>query len=176
MNCSFCNKPRETARMITGQHGAHICEGCVLSSLRVLGDQPEAAKPTIYISSRVWHAPRWRALRELGVPITASWIDHTAVPEDFAHFWATCIEEIRQCSVLLLYAQGEADFPFKGALIETGVAIAYGKRVIVALEDVALDGPTMRPIGSWIMHPHVTVVQSLETALALCDRKGEEKP
>lgn len=44
MICSFCGKPREPGRtMIAGQQGAHICEACVLSSLRVLSGDPDSS-------------------------------------------------------------------------------------------------------------------------------------
>lgn len=55
----------------------------------------------------------------------------------------------------------------KGAILEAGIALGMGKPVIVCLPDgVKLDGPTQRPIGSWLWHRNVTRCDDLTEAMA----------
>lgn len=123
----------------------------------------------LYIASRTRHAQRWREARSSllarGVDILSSWIDHDPAisldePEGIeghARFWRQIGEEIGRCDELLLYVQPE-DFPLKGALVECGMALALNKPVMVVCEGVTIERETYRPLGSWLAHPRVQVV------------------
>jgi hypothetical protein len=126
-------------------------------------------KEAIYIASRASLPERsamWRAFRRDGVDITSSWIDEAGEGEtdNFAELWNRIRREVAQSDRLVLYAE-QGDFPLKGALIEVGMALAYGLRVTVCLPGVILDGRTHRPIGSWIEHRLVTRCDDIGQAL-----------
>jgi len=120
----------------------------------------------IYVASRVKQAPLWLELKEKGIPIISSWIHETGEneTEDFGELWSRIRNEVRLCKALVLYVEPE-DFPLKGALIETGMALAFNKPVIVCLPGVVLDGRTNRPIGSWIGSPLVTRIDNIDDAI-----------
>lgn len=105
----------------------------------------------IYIASKAIHRPRWRSLRSAGVPIISRWIDvedkYSADPTglDFANLWDMCVEDVRECDVLVCYVeQGEV---LKGALVELGGALLLGKRIIAS-------GPrtAYADNGTWLHH------------------------
>lgn len=109
----------------------------------------------------------WRSLRSAGWSITSSWIDEAGEgeTEDFSDLWLRINDEIWQSDALILYAEA-TDFPLKGALIEVGMALAFSKPVFVCLPGVCLEGRTARPIGSWIFHPSVKRIETLEELLS----------
>jgi hypothetical protein len=90
----------------------------------------------IYIASKAKHAARWRALRDAGVDIRASWIDSPinrdgAEPTatEWRRHWQMCLRQAAAADAVLFYAEeGETQC---GALIEVGAALAAGKRVYV---------------------------------------------
>ena len=127
----------------------------------------------IYVASRVIHAPRWREYREDGLPIISTWIDEAGEGEtlDFSELWLRGAREVEQANVLLFYGD-VVDAPWKGALVEVGMALALRKPV-VALVIGELEGRTMRPVGSWLAHPLVRRAGSIETAL-FCARRLNE--
>lgn len=120
----------------------------------------------IYIASRVRHAPMWRGIAEQR-RVSSSWIYEAeeGQTEDFGFLWKRIEAEVWNSAWLLFYAESE-DFPLKGALVEVGMALAWQKPVVVCLPGVELEGRTMRPVGSWIKHPNVTVVDSFAAAMA----------
>jgi hypothetical protein len=82
----------------------------------------------IYTVSKTMHADKWHALRS-EYDVTASWIDEAAKGRsvDYSKLAARCITDIRSADFLLLYCEsGEL---LKGALIEAGIALAFGKEV-----------------------------------------------
>jgi hypothetical protein len=121
----------------------------------------------IYVASRVVRAPVWKAYRERGIPIVSTWIDEAGDGEtgDFGELWQRIRTEIQRSRALVFYAAGVQDFPFKGALVEIGMALAMGKRVYAFLDDVMLDGRTMRPAGSWVLDRNVALCDSLDEAI-----------
>ncbi|MHB1328011.1 MAG: hypothetical protein ACYC2K_07400 [Gemmatimonadales bacterium] len=127
----------------------------------------------IYVASRVKQAPLWRMFRTSGAPIISTWIDEAGDGEtaDFGELWQRIRGEIASSKALVFYADGVGDFPFKGALVEVGMALAMGKPVFAALENVMLDGRTMRPVGSWLLDRNVhrcdTVAEALDRAQAV---------
>jgi hypothetical protein len=121
----------------------------------------------IYIASRVKHAPRWQRLRESGTHIISSWIDEAGEGEtdDFGELWTRIQREVGSAERLVFYAQAD-DFPFKGALVEVGIALQAAVPVFLVLnEDVKLDGRTLRPLGSWARHPLVTWAPTMAEAI-----------
>ena len=82
----------------------------------------------IYTASKTAHAEKWRTLRREH-QVTASWIDavgkgHTI---DYPELAARCIKDIAKADILLLYCEpGEL---LKGALVEAGIALAFGKEI-----------------------------------------------
>lgn len=133
----------------------------------------EAASPSaiqtpgegIYVASRVKHAEMWKRHRADGRPIIATWIDEAGegATNDFGELWQRIRKEIASCRALVFYGTAE-DAPWKGALVEVGMALAMGKRVYLVY-DGELDGRTMRPLGSWFMDRNVIRVQFVEQAL-----------
>lgn len=124
----------------------------------------------IYIASRASnpnHPKNWRELRDVhGYKIVCSWIDADCddTSTDFEALWTRIENEIRSCERLILYVEQE-DFPLKGALVEVGMALALGVKVFIVAKDIAIDPSNFRPIGSWLNHPLVTMVDSMDTAL-----------
>lgn len=119
----------------------------------------------IYVASRTKHAKMWKSLRHVGWPIRASWIDEAGESQtgEFWELWERIRSEIQQCSAMILFAEPD-DFPLKGALVEAGMAIGFGKMVCVVLPRVKLEERSDRPIGSWIRHHSVKLCDSLEDA------------
>lgn len=122
-----------------------------------------------YVASRASIPERsamWRELRSGGVQITSTWIDEAGEGEsaDLVDLWRRIEGEVKAADALILYAEPD-DFPLKGALIEVGMAIGMGKRVMIVAPDVALEPRSLRPIGSWALHPLVTFHQTMQHAL-----------
>ena len=114
--------------------------------------------PTIYLASKSIHAPMWKQWRDQGYNIISTWIDEAGdgESESMEDLWMRCIDESSRADYLIAYHEpGEI---WKGAFVEIGAALASGKPVVVVGE----------PPGSWIDHPNVTVVSSVETAFSFC--------
>lgn len=123
----------------------------------------------IYVASRASLPERgemWRQLRASGVNVTASWIDEDGpkMSRDLGDFWVRIVAEIARSERLILYVEPE-DFPLKGAFIEVGMALANDIPVFVVSPGVRIDYRTCRPLGSWILHPRVALVETLAHAL-----------
>lgn len=132
---------------------------------------------SIYVASRASIPARsemWRGLRTEGWPIISSWIDEAGKGEtdDFSDLWLRIHSEIQRLDRLILYAEA-GDFPLKGALIEAGIAIGMSKPVFVVLKNIELEVRTLRPIGSWLAHPNVFNVDSVDFALRAIVKAGE---
>lgn len=110
----------------------------------------------------------WRDLRDRrGVLINSTWIDEAGEGESacLTDLWRRISKEVQDADALILYAE-QGDFPLKGALIEVGMALGIGKRVLVVLPGVELEPRSMRPLGSWAMHPLVTFHENVTHAIA----------
>ena len=94
----------------------------------------------IYIASKTKHADRWRFLRDkVGEPIISTWIDEAGPGEsaDLDDLWQRCIAEAVNCDVLIIYR--EPDDILKGAWVEMGAALAYGRPVFaIGLEEYTI--------------------------------------
>jgi hypothetical protein len=118
----------------------------------------------VYPASKARHAPWWRALQACGLPVSpdCTWLDWPyndpgapeASPDDWRAHWSKCIEAARAADVLLfLDLPGETA---KGALIEMGAALAFGRQVFLVSE-------TDWNVGH---HPRVRRFRRLEDAVA----------
>lgn len=107
----------------------------------------------MYVASRVHHYEMWKEYQRRGCPIISSWIDEAGpgMTPDMGVLWSRIETEISVCDTLVMYVH-KRDLPLKGALVEAGMAIAMGKRVHVVLDEIKLERPSMRPIGSWVKH------------------------
>jgi hypothetical protein len=130
----------------------------------------------IYVASRASipeRAAQWKRLRDVdGWHIVSTWIDEAGEGEtdDFSELWVRIETEIKQSERLILYVK-EGDFPIKGALIEVGIALAAGVPIYVFAPGVTIETRSRRPIGSWMDHPLVTLVTSMDEALAGAERR-----
>jgi nucleoside 2-deoxyribosyltransferase len=115
----------------------------------------------IYPSSRFPKAKMWLELKDkYPVHFYARWIRNYELnteetPENSKYFWQENIEDIRDCDLVLVY--GEKTDVLGGALVEVGAALAFGKSIILTGQNEAY--------RSWIHHPLVEYVSSLDTAL-----------
>jgi hypothetical protein len=135
----------------------------------VLAPVQELVGPT-YVASRAsvpGRAELWRTLRDHGWQITSSWIDQAGDGEDinYTDLWDRVSREIAASRKFLLFAV-DSDFPLKGALIETGIALAMGKPVVACLPGVRIDERTKRPVGSWLAHRNVTRIDTVYDAIS----------
>lgn len=122
-----------------------------------------------YVASRASLPERpamWRKLRDGGVQITSSWIDEAGEEQSacLTDLWRRIAAEVSACQFLILYVEPD-DFPLKGALIEVGMALGTGKRILVVAPEVDLEPRSLRPLGSWALHPLVTFHQTMRHAL-----------
>lgn len=119
-----------------------------------------------YIASRAFpnYVKRWQALRdEQGFDIVSSWINGVGAADP--ELWLRISQQVASAERLVLYVEPQ-DFPLKGALIEVGMALAAGINVLVVAPGVEIEADTYRPLGSWLEHPQVTLVATMEEAMA----------
>jgi hypothetical protein len=128
----------------------------------------------IYVASRVKHAAMWEAWRAQGAPISSTWIDEAGEGEtaSLAELWGRIRDEVMGCDRLVFYATAD-DFPLKGALVEVGMALAFGKPIVAVLPGVTLEPRSMRPVGSWLAGEGVRIVSDVREALALWEPEEE---
>lgn len=122
-----------------------------------------------YVASRATpeRAAMWRHWRdERGCPIASTWIDEAGQGEtaDLGDLWTRIVAEIKRCKLFVLYVEPD-DFPIKGALVEAGIALAVGLKVVVVASGVKLEKRSMRPLGSWCKHPLVRFADDVGCAL-----------
>ncbi len=130
----------------------------------------------IYVASRASVPERpemWKRLRSEGWPIISTWIDEAeaGATASFRELWQRIHAEIKESDGIILYAKAE-DFPMKGAFIECGIALGMGKPIAVVMPGVILDGG-YRPIGTWILHPLVSVFGEISSAREWIAKQAE---
>ncbi|OCC05163.1 hypothetical protein BA190_09620 [Labrys sp. WJW] len=116
----------------------------------------------VYTASKLVHGPKWRLTGrdEPGIYFHARWLKHNAIgtpdiPEEAEDFWLQDEQDVRQADAVLVYAEkGEH---LRGALVEAGMALAYGVPVFVVGEH--------EDYGTWQEHPGVRKVPDIKTAL-----------
>ena len=87
----------------------------------------------VYTAGKIWHAPKFQYLRDvLGYDVNARWIDlddnNWIVRKRKAILWQICYEDVRDCDFVLLYCEDMSEEQ-RGALVEIGMAYAFGKPV-----------------------------------------------
>ena len=87
----------------------------------------------IYTAGKIWHAPKFQYLRDvLGYDVNARWIDledsNWIVRKRKDILWQICYEDVRDCDFVLLYCEDMSEEQ-RGALVEIGMAYAFGKPV-----------------------------------------------
>lgn len=128
----------------------------------------------IYVASRVKHAKMWRdRVYHRNDPIVSTWIyeDGDGQTESFSELWERILQEIKSADRLVIYV-GRDDFPLKGAYVEVGMALALNIPVFLFLESgvrESLQYPSLRPLGSWAMHPNVKWCDTLDEAMGRHD-------
>jgi hypothetical protein len=118
----------------------------------------------IYVASRVCRAEMWKKYRAQGRAVISTWIDEAGEGEtdSFTELWGRLHKEIAACNGLIFYGD-VTDAPWKGALVEVGIALGLGKPVAaVILGEV--EGRTYRPVGSWLEHPGVRRLRNVSEA------------
>jgi hypothetical protein len=110
----------------------------------------------IYVASKAFRGPMWRALRENGLPICSTWIDESEPGQtfDWEDLWLRCLREASEADTLVLY--WEAGEVLKGALVEVGIALGHGIPIIWV-------GPEL----SVCHHPSVIRASSLKDGIDL---------
>ena len=87
----------------------------------------------VYTAGKIWHAPKFQHLRDvLGYDVNARWIDledsNWIVRKRKDILWQICYEDVRDCDFVLLYCEDISEEQ-RGALVEIGMAYAFGKPV-----------------------------------------------
>ena len=115
-------------------------------------------KPRVYVASHKRFMDFWQKLRDSGIAISSTWIDHSPDPEDkeaISKLWVNCFEEIRQSDMVMVKA--EKKDKFKGVLVEIGAALVLDKPVYLVGENDNM--------GDIHNHPQFYRVSSLEEAI-----------
>lgn len=117
---------------------------------------------SVYTASKIHHSSLWLALRVEWpeIAFTARWPEAIGqipeTPTNAREFWVEDLEDVSACDVVLVY--GEPGASLRGALVEAGMGIALGKRVLVVGE--------CESFGTWQFHPLCTRVSDLAHARA----------
>jgi nucleoside 2-deoxyribosyltransferase len=117
----------------------------------------------VYFASKLRHGGRWRTLCASAHQFVAyaRWLKHTSIgtpdtPDNASTFWLEDQQDVKHADVVVVYAEpGEH---LRGALVEAGMAIAYGKPVVVVG-----DHPDY---GTWQYHPLVHRVADFDEMLS----------
>jgi nucleoside 2-deoxyribosyltransferase len=114
-----------------------------------------------YTAGKIWHAPKFRSLRDsYGFSVNARWIDLEDTSDIVQNrkdiLWTQCLQDVQNSSFVLLYSE-KYEEEQRGALVELGMAYAFGKPVYAigsckslkpnAISDVAF---THFPLFSWL--------------------------
>ena len=112
----------------------------------------------VYTASKLKHGAMWRALcaENSHFIAHARWLKHNSIgtpddPADAVAFWLQDEQDVKDADVLVLYAEeGEK---LRGALVEVGIALAWGVPVIVV--------GSHSDYGTWQFHPGVRRVDNM---------------
>ena len=125
---------------------------------------------SIYVASKVAHAPLWQKLRAEGLPINSTWIDfgEYGTITNWSDHWVKCINEASSATFCLAYCEtGEV---LKGALCEIGAALSAGKRVLFVGNYEYVKAKRY----SIMEHPLVTKFATLDAALEVINAHIDE--
>jgi hypothetical protein len=82
----------------------------------------------IYSAGKVWHAPLFREMRELGYNVATEWINWGSHAKNDVRIWEHCLRDATKCDLLIIYC-GDKNEEQRGAMVEIGHAIAAGNPV-----------------------------------------------
>ena len=118
----------------------------------------------IYTASKLRHGHMWRKIcdNRSDVILHARWLKHIPIgtpddPMNAPAFWLQDQQDIRDSDAVLVYA--EPTDMLRGALVEVGMALAYGVPVIVVGDH--------EDYGTWRWHPLVHWAPDIDAAIAL---------
>lgn len=136
-----------------------VSENTYLEAIKDVKLLPVQKMNTIYVASKIIHAPMWREYRDKrNMPISSSWINNPTdnVEQDFKKMWVKYINEIKSSNFLIAYR--ESNEILKGAYIEIGVALSSDIEVfLVGIE----------PGVSFAFHPLCHTCETLDIAFNL---------
>lgn len=123
---------------------------------------------SVYVASKLHHAPMWRRLfcerhRAAGEPrfhFTSRWPYLVGQVEESPgaakHFWIDDLADLTRADVVLAYAE-ETDL-LAGALVEVGMALGQGKTVVLVGQS--------QQFSTWQFHPLVRRFASITNAMS----------
>jgi DNA-binding XRE family transcriptional regulator len=118
-------------------------------------------RKTVYVSSKLKHRDMWIAS---GLDIVSTWIHGEELPpEECSAMWDRYMAEVEACDAFVLYA--EPDDHLKGCILEMGLAFGLGRPVIIVWAE-SIQALAVK-IGTFAYHRSVTVVATMEEAIAL---------
>jgi nucleoside 2-deoxyribosyltransferase len=147
------------------------------------------ALPKIYSASKIWHAAKFRELRDsFKFPIISQWIDFPEDPEDpwikncKDELWDACLQDCQNADLAIIYCK-EFDEEQRGAVMEAGHVMGAGKPVYCvntcktftpnAISDVAF---THHPLWTWIRRDNHLFTPLEGFALALAHYNSNHIP
>lgn len=127
-------------------------------------------EPQVYFAGKVESVEFFRQIRDSyssSIEVTSYWIDtpldqlrleagllssslketHASI-EDFGNYWSRNEVDIKRADFVLIYAHDKKEV-LRGALVEVGMGIAYGKTIIICGEE------ENSSFGNWQWHPQV---------------------
>lgn len=115
----------------------------------------------VYTASKLRHAKMWKELcdKSHSFIFHARWLKHVKIgtpdgPEHAPDFWMQDQQDVKDSDALLVYAApGDK---LRGALVEVGMALAYGIPVVIIGEH--------EDYGTWRHHPGVFWVTDFDHA------------
>jgi nucleoside 2-deoxyribosyltransferase len=117
----------------------------------------------VYTASKLKHAALWRRLCDCnaGIYLHARWLKHNKIgtldsPENASEFWLQDEQDVKDADAVLVYAEGSDHL--RGALVEAGMALAFGVPVFVVGDH--------EDYGTWRYHPGVRIVKNFDYAIA----------
>jgi len=120
-------------------------------------------KPIVYVASHIRFIDFWQKLRDSGVTISSTWIDHAPDREDkeaISKLWVNCFEEIRQSDMVMVKAEKEDKF--KGVLVEIGAALVLRKPVYLVGENNNMGDIHNHPLFHQVSSPEEATTHFVE--------------
>lgn len=106
----------------------------------------------VYVASKLKYADELLAMRKrfLNIHFTDRWSLMQGKVEDdheqAAHFWQDDFDDIARAEYVIIWAPSSED-KLRGALVEAGIGIALGKKLVLAGESP--------DFGTWQWHPAI---------------------
>lgn len=150
------------------------CENVINSALIVLKSDVALKKEKvmnksmdkkliIYVASHIRFIDFWKKLRDSGVTISSTWIDHVTERGDkkaISRLWLNCFEEIRQSDMIMVKAEKEDRL--KGVLAEIGAALVLDKPVYLVGENNNMGDIHNHPLFYRVSSPEEAIVHFIE--------------